>query len=107
MEVVKENDIDNGAMVWDKILLRRRVNPQKVTLSNGRIFYAKYQTVSRKNLGANVTTERIGEIRPRQQQQKKQNNKEQGCLVRHLFSVRNLLDLPLEKILSRKELNMR
>ena len=45
-------------MVKDNILLRRRAVPKKVTLPNGRTFYAKYERVSRRNLPRNITVKR-------------------------------------------------
>lgn len=52
------NDRDVGPMVRGKILLRRRANPQKVTLPDGRTLYTRYQRVSSKNLRTNVTINR-------------------------------------------------
>ena len=46
-----------------KMILRRRVTPQRVRLPNGQSFVARYETVSRKNLPRNITvrqTRRIG-----------------------------------------------
>lgn len=52
------NDRGVGPMVRGKILLRRRANPQKVTLPDGRTLYTRYQRVSSKNLPTNVTINR-------------------------------------------------
>ena len=52
-------------MVRDNILLRRRADPKKVTLSNGRTFYAKYERVSRRNLPRIITVRRNRTIGPR------------------------------------------
>ena len=54
-------------MVRDKILLRSPVNPKRVTLRDGKTFYAIYEWVSRRNLPANVTIKRARAIRPRRQ----------------------------------------
>ena len=51
-------------MVKDKILLHRRVNRKRVTLLDGRTFYARYKRVSRRNLPANVTIKRARAIGP-------------------------------------------
>ena len=75
--MVEDNDKDDDAMVRDKMLLCRRVNLQKVTLPDSRIFYATYQSIGRKNLLANETIKRTRAIRPQQQQkQKKQKGAE-------------------------------
>ena len=42
-------------MARDNILLCRRAVPKKVTLPNGRTFYAKYYRFSRGNLPRNIT----------------------------------------------------
>lgn len=69
--MVEDNDKDDDAMVRDQMLLSRRVNLQKVTLPDSRIFYATYQRVGRKNLLANVTIKRTRANRPQQQQKRK------------------------------------
>ena len=51
-------------MTRDNILLRRRGVPKKVTLLDGRIFYAKYGRVSHKNLPRNITFRRTRTIGP-------------------------------------------
>ena len=42
----------------DNIVLIKRKNPKKVTLPNGRVFYAKYQRVGRDALPGNVRIKR-------------------------------------------------
>ena len=59
-------------MFRDEILLRKRVNLKRVTLSDGRTFYARNERVSGRNLPANVTIKRVRAIRPRQLQKRKQ-----------------------------------
>ena len=66
-----KGDDDEGDMRRDKILLRRRVTPQRVTLPNGQSFVAKYEMVSRKNLPRNVIIKRAQEIGPRRQRKRK------------------------------------
>ena len=58
-------------MFRDEILLRKRVNLKRVTLSDGRTFYARNERVSGRNLPANVT-KRVRAIGPRQLQKRKQ-----------------------------------
>ena len=67
----KKADGDDGTtkMTRDNILLRR---PKKVTLLNGRTFYAKYEMVSCKNLPRNITfrrTRTIGRQKQRRQRE--------------------------------------
>ena len=50
-------------MVGDKILLRERINPIRITLPDGR----RYEKVSRKESPANVTIKRTRTIGLRQQ----------------------------------------
>ena len=50
----------------EKILLRQRVIPKKVTLPNGQTFYVRYERTSRQNLPRNVTIAKNRRIRPRQ-----------------------------------------
>ena len=59
-------------MFRDEILLRKRVNLKRVTLSDGRTFYARNERVSERNLPANVTIKRVRAIGPRQLQKRKQ-----------------------------------
>ena len=66
-----KGDDDEGDMRRDKILLRRRVTPQRVTLPNGQSFVAKYEMVSRKNLPRNVIIKRAQQIGPRRQRKRK------------------------------------
>ena len=42
----------------NKILVRQKVTPERVTLPDGRYFLARYERVSRKNLPSNVTIRR-------------------------------------------------
>ena len=59
-------------MFRDEILLRKRVNLKRVTLSDGRTFYARNERVSGRNLPANVTIKSVRAIGPRQLQKRKQ-----------------------------------
>ena len=58
-------------MMREKILLRRRVVPKKVTLPIGQTFYAKYEKTSRRNLPRNATIRKNRTIEPRQQRTRK------------------------------------
>ena len=58
-------------MYRDKILLKRKVTPQRVKLPDGHSFLAKYERVSRKNLPSNVTIRRNRAIGPRKQRNRK------------------------------------
>ena len=69
--MVKEKDADADDMVRNKILLRRKMTPKRVTLPDGRSFVARYERVSRKNLPRNVTTAKAWTIGPRQQRNRK------------------------------------
>ena len=55
----------------EKILLRRRVTPQRVQLPNEQSFLAKYERVSRRNLPRNVTITQIKRIGPRNKRTRK------------------------------------
>ena len=63
-------------MVRGKILSRSRVNPKRVTLLDGKTFYAIYEGASRRNLPANVTVKRARGITPRRQLKRKQRRLE-------------------------------
>ena len=77
-------------MYRDKILLKRKVTPQRVKLPDGRSFLEKYERVSRKNLPSNVTIRRNRAIGPRQQRNRKT---QQGAgLLGSVFNLgKNLL----------------
>ena len=55
----------------EKILLRRRVTPQRVQLPNEQSFLAKYERVSRRNLPRNVTITQTKRIGPRNKRTRK------------------------------------
>ena len=55
----------------EKILLRRRVTPQRVRLPNGQSFLAKYERVSRQNLPRNVTITQTKQVIPRNKRTRK------------------------------------
>ena len=55
----------------EKIQLRWRVTPKKVTLPNGQTFYGRYERTSRRNLPTNVTIRKNRTIGPRLQRTKK------------------------------------
>ena len=76
-------------MVRDKILLRRRVNPKRADLPDGRTFYARYERVSRKNLPANVTVKKARTIGLRRRHISKQ---QQGSrILETVFNVGKML----------------
>ena len=50
----------------EKILLRRRVAPKRVTLRKGQSLVARYERVSRKNLPRYITVKKVQKIGPRQ-----------------------------------------
>ena len=54
-----------SSMYRDKILLRCRTVPKRITLPNGQSFIARYEGVSRKNLSSNITITRKRTIGPR------------------------------------------
>ena len=76
-------------MYKDKVLLRQKVTPQRVTLPNGRSFLARYESVSRKNLPSNVTIKRNRTIGPRRQRNRK--TQEVAGLLGSVFSLRKNL----------------
>ena len=79
-------------MVRDKILLRRRINPERVDLPDGRTFYARYEQVSRKNLPANVTVKKVRTIGLRCRHISKQ---QQGSrILEVVFNVGKMLFKP-------------
>ena len=82
---VKEKDADADDMVRDKILLRRKVTPKRITLPDGRSFVARYERVSRKNLPRNVNINKARAIGQRRQRKRKT---QQGAGI--LGSVFNL-----------------
>ena len=69
----------------NKILSRRKITPQRVTLPNGQSFLVRYKRVSRKNLPSNVTIRRSRTIGPRRQRKRRT---QQGAGI--LGSVFNL-----------------
>ena len=58
-------------MPKQKIILRRRVTPQRVRLPKGQSFLARYERVSRRNLPRNVTVKRTRQIGPRNKRRHK------------------------------------
>ena len=58
-------------MYREKVLLRWKVTPRRVTLPNRRSFVARYERVSRKNLPSNVTIRRNQAIGLRRQRKRK------------------------------------
>ena len=58
-------------MPKQKIILRRRVTPQRVRLPNGQSFLARYERVSRRNLPRSVTVKRRRQIRSRNRRKRK------------------------------------
>ena len=54
-----------------KIVLRRRVTPQRVRLPNAQPLLARYERVSRRNLPQNVTVRRTRQIRPGNRRRRK------------------------------------
>ena len=82
MEV--KGDIDGYNIYKGKILLRRKVTPQRITLPDGWSFSARYERVSRKNLLSNVTIRRNQTIGPRWQRKHKKILKSSGALAKGL-----------------------
>ena len=80
---VKGVDVED--MYRNKILLRRKVTPQRVKLPNGQSFLARYESISKKNLLSNVTIRRSQTIGPRWQRKRRT---QQGAGI--LGSVFNL-----------------
>ena len=76
---------DEGDMRRDKILLRRRVTPQRVTLPTGQSFVFRYERVSRKNLPRNVTIKRAQQIGPRRQ--RKCKTQKGGSLLGNIVNL--------------------
>ena len=62
---------DRDDMYRDKVLLRRKVIPQRVTLTDVWSFLAKYERVSRRNLPSHVTVRRNRTIWPGRQRKRK------------------------------------
>ena len=54
-------------MTRDNIKLRKYAVPKKLTLANGRTFYAKYEIIKRGNLPPNIRVARRRKIGPRRQ----------------------------------------
>ena len=77
-------------MYKDKVLLRQKVTPQRITLPDGRSFLARCDRVSRKNIPWNVTIRRNRTIGPRRQIKRKT---QQGAgLLKSVFSLgKNLI----------------
>ena len=69
----------------NKILVRQKVTPERVTLPNGRYFSVRYERVSRKNLPSNVTIRRSWTIGPKWQRKRRTQQ-----FARILGSVFNL-----------------
>ena len=68
---VKEKESDTGDMVRDKILLKQKVTPKRVTLLDGRSFVARYEKISKKSLPRNATINKAQTIGPRRQRKHK------------------------------------
>ena len=77
-------------MYRDKVLLRRKVAPRRVTLPIGHSFLAGFERVSQKNLPSNVTIRRSQTIGPRGQRKRK--TQIESGLLGNVFSLdKNLL----------------
>ena len=61
------DDDDTTKMTRDNILLRRRAVPKRVTLPDGRTFYATYERISHRQLPRNIPVKRKRAIGPRRQ----------------------------------------
>ena len=86
-------------MYRNKILLRRKVTPQRVTLHNGQSFLARYERVSRKNLPSNVTIRR-SQILELRRQRKRRTQQGAGILGSVFKLGKNLLSSgALKKVL--------
>ena len=77
---------DVGDMYKNKILLRQKLTPQRVTLPDGRSFLARYENVRRNHLPSNVTIRRSRTMGPKRQ--RKRRTQQQGAET--LGSVFNL-----------------
>ena len=77
---------DVGDMYKNKILLRQKLTPQRVTLPDGRSFLARYENVRRNHLPSNVTIRRSRTMGPKRQ--RKHRTQQQGAET--LGSVFNL-----------------
>ena len=66
-----KGDVDGDNMYKDKVLLRWKVTPQRVTLPDEQSFLARYESVSLKNLPSNVTIRRNQTIGARRQSKRK------------------------------------
>ena len=76
------DDGDTTKMTRDNILLHRRAVPKKVTLPNGRTFYARYERISDRQLPLNITVKRKRAIGPRRQRRQKG-----GEMISSLFNT--------------------
>ena len=85
---VKGIDIED--MYRKKILLRLKVTPQCVTLSDGWSFIVRYEKLSRINLSSNVTLRNSGTIGPRWQR-KGRTQERAGILGSVFYLGKNLL----------------
>ena len=79
-----KGDIDRYNIYKGKILLRRKVTPQRVTLPDGRSFLARYERVSQKNLLSNATIRKNRTIGLRRQRKHKKILKSSGALAKGL-----------------------
>ena len=79
-----DDDDDEAYMVRDKILLPIRINPKKLDLPDGQIFYVRDERVSRKYLPANVAIKKRGQL----DREVDLNTKTQGAGI--LSSIFNL-----------------
>lgn len=84
--MVKKNDVANSAdMPRQKIFLRRRVTPKRMTLPNGKSSLARCKRVSRKILPKNVTKTRTQQIGPRGQ--RKCKTQQGGSLLGNIVKL--------------------
>ena len=72
-------------MCKDKILLRQKVTPQRVTLPDGQSLLARYERVSRKNVPSNVTIRRNWTTGTRRQRKRK--SQQGATLLGSVFSL--------------------
>ena len=80
---VKGVDVED--MCRNKILLRQKVTPQRVTLPDGWSFLVTYERVKRKKLPSNVTIRRPPTIGPRRQ--RKRRTKQGAGILGSVFNL--------------------
>ena len=91
-------------MIRDNILLCRRAVPKKVTLPNGRTFYAKYEGFSCRSLPRNVTVRRNATIDSQRQRKQRGGGMIGSLLKTGMKYGSQFLNSAIGKKLQKKEL---